>query len=133
MKSPFKMVISANQHDDMNNTSTEKKELASRKEPSELKTITKAEIAETLYERVGLNKREAKEIVNSFFGHIVKSLERGEEVRLSGFGNFTLRTKPERPGRNPRTGVEIPITARRVVSFHASQKLKEVVDSALSK
>lgn len=93
-----------------------------------VKTLTKAEIAETLYERVGLNKREAKEMVNSFFGEIINSLARGEEVKLSGFGNFTLRTKPERPGRNPRTGVEIPITARRVVSFHASQKLKEVVD-----
>ena len=101
--------------------------------PKQIKTVTKAEIAEVLYERVGLNKREAKEMVDSFFGQIIASLERGEEVKLSGFGNFTLRTKPERPGRNPRTGVEIPITARRVVSFHASQKLKEVVDPASSK
>ena len=116
-------------HDDLNNISGENKMSISRKESSESKTITKAELAETLHDRVGLNKREAKEIVNSFFGHIAESLERGEEVRLSGFGNFTLRTKPERPGRNPRTGEEIPITARRVVSFHASQKLKEVVDS----
>ena len=107
--------------------------LTDKKEPSQGKTLTKAEIAETLYERVGLNKREAREMVDSFFGHIVASLERGEEVKLSGFGNFTLRTKPERPGRNPRTGVEIPITARRVVSFHASQKLKEMVDSASGK
>ena len=97
------------------------------------KTLTKTEIAEALYEQVGLNKREAKEMVNAFFGHIVESLERGEEVKLSGFGNFTLRTKPERPGRNPRTGVEIPITARRVVSFHASQKLKDTVDSNSTK
>ena len=109
--------------------------LTEKKMPSEeqVKTMTKAEIAETLYEQVGLNKREAKEMVNSFFVHIIESLERGEEVKLSGFGNFTLRTKPERPGRNPRTGVEIPITARRVVSFHASQKLKEIVDSASNK
>lgn len=94
------------------------------------KTVTKAEIAEILYERVGLNKREAKEMVNSFFEHIVACLERGEEVKLSGFGNFTLRSKAERPGRNPRTGVEVPIKARRVVSFHASQKLKGIVDKA---
>ena len=127
------MVISANQQNDMNNTSAEKKVSTSKKDSSEIKTITKAEIAEALYESVGLNKREAKEIVNSFFEHITASLECGEEVRLSGFGNFTLRTKPERPGRNPRTGVEIPITARRVVSFHASQKLKEMVDSASNK
>lgn len=134
MKPPVNISISASQHNDMNSLSAQKNESISRK-PSqeEVKTVTKAEIAETLYERVGLNKREAKEMVNSFFGHIIESLERGEEVKLSGFGNFTLRTKPERPGRNPRTGVEIPITARRVVSFHASQKLKEIVDSASNK
>ncbi len=97
------------------------------------KTLTKAEIAETLFEQVGLSKREAKDMVNAFFGHIVKSLEKGEDVKLSGFGNFTLRTKPERPGRNPRTGVEIPISARRVVTFHASQKLKDAVDSGSTK
>lgn len=126
---PF--LISDSQHNDMNSTLADKKASTSKKElPEQVKTVTKAEIAETLYECVGLNKREAKEMVNSFFGHIIESLERGEEVKLSGFGNFTLRTKPERPGRNPRTGVEIPITARRVVSFHASQKLKEMVDSA---
>lgn len=134
MKPPVNILISASQSNDMNMTSAEKKEMISEKELSEqVKTITKAEIAESLYERVGLNKREAKEMVNSFFGQIIESLERGEEVKLSGFGNFTLRTKPERPGRNPRTGVEIPITARRVVSFHASQKLKEIVDSASNK
>jgi len=129
MKSPVNISVSASQQNDMNSMLTEKKM------PSEeqVKTMTKAEIAETLYEQVGLNKREAKEMVNSFFVHIIESLERGEEVKLSGFGNFTLRTKPERPGRNPRTGVEIPITARRVVSFHASQKLKEIVDSASNK
>jgi integration host factor, alpha subunit len=133
MKPPVNISISASQHNDMNLSSAEKNESTSRKSPEEVKTVTKAEIAEMLYERVGLNKREAKEMVNSFFGHIIESLERGEEVKLSGFGNFTLRTKPERPGRNPRTGVEIPITARRVVSFHASQKLKEIVDSASNK
>ncbi len=94
----------------------------------ELPTLTKAELAELLFEKVGLNKREAKDMVETFFDEIRNALERGEEVKLSGFGNFQLRDKPQRPGRNPKTGEEIPITARRVVTFHASQKLKEMVD-----
>lgn len=93
-------------------------------------TLTKAELTELLYEQVGLNKREAKEMVETFFEEICSALERGEMVKLSGFGNFQLRDKPQRPGRNPRTGEEIPITARRVVTFHASQKLKSMVESA---
>lgn len=95
-----------------------------------ISTLTKAELTELLYEQVGLNKREAKEMVETFFEEICSSLERGEAVKLSGFGNFQLRDKPQRPGRNPRTGEEIPITARRVVTFHASQKLKSMVESA---
>ena len=91
-------------------------------------TLTKAELTELLYEQVGLNKREAKEMVETFFEEISRALERGETVKLSGFGNFQLRNKPQRPGRNPRTGEEIPITARRVVTFHASQKLKAMVE-----
>jgi integration host factor subunit alpha len=94
----------------------------------ELPTLTKAELAELLFEQVGLNKREAKEMVETFFNEIRDSLERGVEVKLSGFGNFQLRDKPQRPGRNPKTGEEIPISARRVVTFHASQKLKAMVD-----
>lgn len=93
-----------------------------------LPTLTKAELAELLFEQVGLNKREAKEMVETFFDEIRQSLVRGESVKLSGFGNFQLRDKPQRPGRNPKTGEEIPITARRVVTFHPSQKLKEMVD-----
>ena len=93
-------------------------------------TLTKAELAEMLFERVGLNKREAKDMVETFFDEIRGALERGESVKLSGFGNFQLRDKPQRPGRNPKTGEEIPITARRVVTFHASQKLKAMVDAA---
>ena len=93
-----------------------------------LPTLTKAELAELLFEQVGLNKREAKDMVETFFDEIRDSLERGEAVKLSGFGNFQLRDKPQRPGRNPKTGEEIPITARRVVTFHASQKLKEMVE-----
>ncbi|MCU6433096.1 integration host factor subunit alpha [Undibacterium sp. Jales W-56] len=95
----------------------------------ELPTLTKAELAELLFEQVGLNKREAKDMVETFFDEIRDALERGEAVKLSGFGNFQLRDKPQRPGRNPKTGEEIPITARRVVTFHASQKLKGMVDS----
>jgi integration host factor subunit alpha len=91
------------------------------------RTITKAELADALFERLGLNKREAKDMVDSFFDEIRLALQRGESVKLSGFGNFQLRDKPQRPGRNPKTGEEIAITARRVVTFHASQKLKAAV------
>ena len=91
-------------------------------------TLTKAELSDLLFEKVGLNKREAKDLVDIFFEEIRTALEKGDSVKLSGFGNFQLRTKPQRPGRNPKTGEEIPITARRVVTFHASQKLKTLVE-----
>ncbi|MCX5592466.1 integration host factor subunit alpha [Alcaligenes endophyticus] len=94
------------------------------------RTLTKADLAELLFERVGLNKREAKDIVDTFFAEIRDSLSQGEEVKLSGFGNFQVRDKPPRPGRNPKTGEVIPISARRVVTFHASQKLKSLVETA---
>ncbi len=94
----------------------------------ETPTLTKAELAEFLFDQVGLNKREAKEMVDAFFELIGDALERGESVKLSGFGNFQLRDKSQRPGRNLRTGETIPIAARRVVTFHASQKLKELVE-----
>src|SRR5438445_1348082 len=103
---------------------------ARSKAEKDLPTLTKAELAELLFEQVGLNKREAKDMVETFFDEIRNALERGESVKLSGFGNFQLRDKPQRPGRNPKTGEEIPITARRVVTFHASQKLKGMVDDA---
>lgn len=90
--------------------------------------LTKAELADLLFENVGLNKREAKDMVESFYEEIRIALQNGEGVKLSGFGNFQLREKPQRPGRNPKTGEEIPITARRVVTFHASQKLKTLVE-----
>jgi integration host factor subunit alpha len=92
-------------------------------------TLTKAELAELLFEQVGLNKREAKDMVDTFFDEIRQALERGESVKLSGFGNFQLRDKPQRPGRNPKTGESIPISARRVVTFHASQKLKAHIEA----
>lgn len=90
--------------------------------------LTKAELTDLLFENVGLNKREAKEVVESFYEELRVALQKGEGVKLSGFGNFQLRTKPQRPGRNPKTGEEIPISARRVVTFHASQKLKSMVE-----
>ena len=91
--------------------------------------LTKAEMAQLLFEDVGLNKREAKEFVDVFFDVIRDALEKGENVKLSGFGNFDLRQKNQRPGRNPKTGEEIPISARRVVTFRAGQKLKARVEA----
>ena len=93
-------------------------------------TLTKAELAELLFAQVGLNKREAKEMVEAFFEEIRMGLESGDVVKLSGFGNFSVRDKASRPGRNPKTGEVVPISARRVVSFHASQKLKEQVEKS---
>ena len=90
--------------------------------------LTKADIAEMLYEELGLNKRESKEIVECFFEEIRIALENNEQVKLSGFGNFDLRNKSTRPGRNPKTGEEIPIEARRVVTFKPGQKLKVRVE-----
>ena len=91
--------------------------------------LTKAEMAEKLFEELGLNKREAKEVVELFFEEVRSSLEKNEHVKLSGFGNFDLRDKSQRPGRNPKTGEEIPITARRVVTFRPGQKLKARVEA----
>jgi len=91
--------------------------------------LTKADMAEHLFEELGLNKREAKELVEMFFEEIRAALENGRQVKLSGFGNFDLRDKNERPGRNPKTGEEIPITARRVVTFRPGQKLKARVEA----
>lgn len=91
--------------------------------------LTKADMAEYLFEELGLNKREAKDMVEMFFEKIRGALENGEQVKLSGFGNFDLREKKQRPGRNPKTGEEIPITARRVVTFRPGQKLKSRVEA----
>lgn len=93
----------------------------------EAPTLTKAELADLLFERLGLNKRESKEMVDAFFEHVCTALLRGSDVKLANFGNFTIRQKPPRPGRNPRTGEAIPIDARSVVTFHASHKLKALV------
>ena len=93
----------------------------------EAPTLTKAELAELLFERLGLNKRESKDMVEAFFDLIHTTLVSGADVKMSGFGNFNIRRKAPRPGRNPRTGEAIPIQARRVVTFHASHKLKEQI------
>ena len=91
--------------------------------------LTKADMAERLFDDLGLNKREARELVEAFFEEIRGSLEVGRQVKLSGFGNFDLRDKNQRPGRNPKTGEEIPISARRVVTFRPGQKLKARVEA----
>lgn len=91
--------------------------------------LTKADLANRLFDEVGLNKREAKEFVDAWFEAISLALESGEQVKLSGFGNFQLRDKRQRPGRNPKTGEEIPISARRVVTFKPGQKLRARVEA----
>jgi len=91
--------------------------------------LTKADLVKRLHEEIGLNKREAKDFVELFFEELRSTLEQGEEIKLSGFGNFSLRDKGERPGRNPKTGEVIPVTARRVVTFRSGQKLKSMVET----
>lgn len=94
--------------------------------------LTKAQLAEILFEQIGLNKRESKDMVDAFFELVTETLVEGSDVKISGFGNFQIRTKAPRPGRNPRTGEEVAIEARRVVTFHASPKLKEAVQTGTS-
>jgi len=91
--------------------------------------LTKAEVAEHLFEKVGLSKLDANEKVEVVYEEIRQTLEAGEQVKLSGFGNFDLREKSERPGRNPKTGEDIPISARKVVTFRPGQKLKSRVEN----
>src|SRR2546429_4392276 len=95
--------------------------------------LTKAEMAEALFNQLGLNKREARELVDLFFEEVRAALSGGEQVKLSGFGNFDLRDKNQRPGRNPKTGEEIPISARRVVTFRPGQKLKRSEERRVGK
>jgi integration host factor subunit alpha len=98
----------------------------------ETPTLTKADLSEMLFERLGLNKRESKDMVEAFFELVNDTLVSGTDVKLSGFGNFQIRRKAPRPGRNPRTGEAIPIHARNVVTFHASAKLKGMVQGDVS-
>ncbi len=96
-------------------------------ESLETPALTKAHLAELLFEKIGLNKRESKDMIDAFFSLVADSLVEGNDVKISSFGNFQIRTKAPRPGRNPRTGEAIPIQARRVVTFHASRKLKDLI------
>jgi integration host factor subunit alpha len=93
----------------------------------ETPTLTKAELSELLFDNLGLNKRESKDMVEAFFDILHDALVSGQDIKLTSFGNFNIRRKAPRPGRNPRTGEAIPITARNVVTFHASHKLKSLV------
>jgi integration host factor subunit alpha len=92
-------------------------------------SLTKADMAERLSSEQQLSKRDAKDMVEAFFEEVSSSLVNNEQVKLSGFGNFDLRDKRSRPGRNPKTGEEVAITARRVVTFRPGQKLKDRVES----
>jgi integration host factor subunit alpha len=98
----------------------------------ETPTLTKAELSELLFDHLGLNKRESKDMVEAFFDILHGALVDGQDVKLSGFGNFNIRRKAPRPGRNPRTGEAIPIKARNVVTFHASHKLKGLVQGDIA-
>ena len=95
-------------------------------------TVTKMELTNILFDELGLNKREAKEFVELFFEEIRTALESGDSVKFSGFGSFSVRDKPQRPGRNPRTGEEVPVSARRVVTYKASQKIKDRVAGSVN-
>ena len=101
-------------------------------ESLETPALTKAHLADLLFEQIGLNKRESKDMVDAFFDLVVDSLIQGQDVKISGFGNFQIRTKAARPGRNPRTGELIPIEARRVATFHASHKLKDQIQGSVA-
>ena len=100
-------------------------------EALETPALTKAHLADLLFEQIGLNKRESKDMVDAFFDLVTNSLVDGTDVKISGFGNFQIRVKAPRPGRNPRTGEAIPIGARRVATFHASAKLKEQIQGGM--
>lgn len=100
-------------------------------ESLETPTLTKAQLAGLLFDQIGLNKRESKDMVDAFFDLVADSLVNGTDVKIAGFGNFQIRTKAPRPGRNPRTGEPVAIGSRRVVTFHASPKLKEQVQTAV--
>ena len=94
-------------------------------------TVTKMELANILFDELGLNKREAKEFIELFFEEIRTALQSGDSVKFSGFGSFSVRDKPQRPGRNPRTGEDVPVSARRVVTYKASQKIKDRVSGSV--
>lgn len=95
-------------------------------------TVTRADLTEAIYREIGLSRSESAELVEAVINHIIDALLRGENVKLAGFGTFSLRDKAERMGRNPKTGKAVPITSRRVLAFKPSQVVRERVDAALS-
>jgi integration host factor subunit alpha len=97
------------------------------------KTLTRADLAEAVFQKVGLPRNESAELVEMILKQIITGLERGESVKLSSFGSFGIREKGERIGRNPKTGEEVPITPRRVLVFRASNIMKAQINEALTK
>ncbi|MDX2074103.1 MAG: integration host factor subunit alpha [Alphaproteobacteria bacterium] len=97
------------------------------------KTLTRADLSAEVYKQIGLSLQECNSLVDSVIEEVCVSLEQGDSVKLSSFGTFNLRSKKQRMGRNPKTGVEVPITSRRVLSFNASNLLKSKVNSMLGK
>lgn len=95
----------------------------------EMKTITRADVAETIYEEIGLSRKDSNDILDMILDEIVKELSSGKDVKLSSFGTFSLRDKKERSGRNPKTGVEAVISSRRVISFKPSQTMRKVINA----
>ena len=95
-----------------------------------MSTLTKAEIVEQINQKIGISKSDAGVLVDDFFEELSAQLEAGHTLRFSGFGNFVMRDKNERPGRNPRTGIEVVVSPRRIVSFHAGRKLKALVEDS---
>ena len=94
-----------------------------------MKTITRADVAETIYEEIGLSRKDSTDILDMILDEIVKELSNGNDVKLSSFGTFSLRQKKERSGRNPKTGVEAIISPRKVISFKPSQTLRKTINA----
>lgn len=94
-----------------------------------MKTITRADVAETIYEEIGLSRKDSNDILDMILDEIVKELSAGNDVKLSSFGTFSLRDKKERSGRNPKTGVEAVISSRRVISFKPSQTMRKQINA----
>ena len=94
-----------------------------------MKTITRADVAETIYQEIGLSRKDSNEILDMILDEIVKDLSNGNDGKLSSFGTFSLRHKKERSGRNPKTGVEAVISSRRVISFKPSQTMRKIINA----
>lgn len=97
---------------------------------TEAGTLTRADLCDAIYKEIGLSRADCAHLVESIIVHVSDALIRGENVKISGFGTFLLRDKPERIGRNPKTGVEVPIAPRRVLTFRASQKMRDTIARA---